>query len=193
MRQAGPEEAGQQGLGTCPDIECAAGEQAPLTVQKQLGLFHKRRCAWRQRHDQSRPGPPQAGWQGVKTCSWWGLYHTGESAKSTHLASVSLDVPCRAGKLLSWSSLGLFGPFPPGTPGSPHASPDHPSFVSKEEGNYLGLFVYSLSWYQEPERPVVGKPGVGVGALVLVPIHWAFPLLNKGPRPLPEPEPSFCK
>lgn len=50
---------------------------------------------------------------------------------------------------------------------SAHASPDHPSFVSKEEGNYLGLFVYFLSWYQEPEGPsrvgwgLAGKDGGG--------------------------------
>ena len=101
------------------------------------------------RRQEARPEPagvhPSAGRLGIKTRSRGGFYHTREGAKSTHL---SLDVPHRAGKS---SSPGLFGPLPPGTLFSPHASPDHPSFVSKEEGNYPSLFVYSRSRYQEPQ------------------------------------------
>lgn len=153
---------------------------APLTEQKQLGLFHKRRC---DRKTEDKPstgrGPPLGRLGLEERDAPDGDFITPKRAQNPHLwPGCPQMFPAGQGSDLR----GCLGPFPPGTLDSPHASLDHPSFVSSEEGHSLGLFVYSLSWYQEPEGPMgvgwVGgwQPRMGVGALGLVPTHSAWPL-----------------
>ena len=120
---------------------------AALTVQKQLGLFHKRRCV------QETGGETRASWgpplgrpaRNKDTLSRGVLSHQGGCKINTSVLRCS---PQGREIIISRPV------WPPSTwhsPVSPHASPDHPSFVSKEEGNYPSLFVYSQSRYQEPQ------------------------------------------
>lgn len=131
---------------------------------------------------------PSAVWLGIKTRSRGGFYHTREGAKSTHLASVSSDVPRRAEKS---SSLGLFGPFPPGTLPSLHTplQTTPALFPRKREITSACLFIPCLGT-RSPGGPQ-GAPGVGVGSLGLAPAHSAFPFLSEGSQSLPEPESAF--
>ena len=148
------------------------------------------------RRREARPEPagvhPSAGWLGIKTRSQGGFYHTREGAKSTHLASVSLDVPHRGGKS---SSPGLFGPLPPDTLRSLHTPlQTTPALFPRKREITPACFVYSRSRYQEPRgaRSRAAR-GWGQGAPGLPPTHPAFPLLNEGSWLLPEPEPAFYK
>ena len=163
---------------------------AALTVQKQLGLFHKRRCV------QETGGETRASWgpplsrpaRNKDTLSRGGLSHQGGCKINKSVLRCS---PQGREIIISRPV------WPPSTwhsPVSPHASPDHPSFVSKEEGNYPSLFVYSRSRYQEPRGACSRAAlGWGWGAPGLPPTHPAFPLLKEGSWPLPEPEPAFYK
>lgn len=154
------------GLGWSPNTECASEPSrrrrlpsTGLTVQKQLGLFHKRRCDPKADDETSAAwGPPLGRLGSEEGDAPDGDFLTPKTAQNQHIwPGCPQMFPEGQGSDL----LGLLDPFPPGTLGSlPQASPDHPSFVSKEEGNYLGLFVYALSWYREPERP----RGVGDGS-----------------------------
>lgn len=184
------------GLGRSPNTECAVEPShrlpsARLTVQKQLGLFHKRRCDPKADDETSAAwGPPLGRLGSEEGDAPDGDFLTPKRAQNQHIwPGCPQMFPAGQGSDLG----GLLGPFPPGTRGSlPQASPDHPSFVSKEERNYLGLFVYALSWYREPERPSGGRgwqPRMGVGVQGLVLTHSVW--LLRGPRPPPEPEPSF--
>lgn len=133
---------------------------AALTVQEQLGLFHKRRCA------PETGGKTRAGWgpplgrlaRNKDTLPRGILSHQGGCKINTSGLGVLRCSPQGREIIISrpvWPSSTWHSPF------SPHASPDHPSFVSKEAGNYLGLFVYSLSWYQKPRGPAGGARGGG--------------------------------
>lgn len=124
---------------------------AALTVQKQLGLFHKRRCV------QETGGETRASWgpplgrlaRNKDTLSRGVLSHQGGCKINTSGLGVLRCSPQGREIIISrpvWPPSTWHSPF------SPHTSPDHPSFVSKEEGNYPSL---------SPEGPTAGQPGVG--------------------------------
>lgn len=140
----------------------------PLTVQKQLGLFLKRRCA------------PDA-WE-AEAPPAQGLVLPKPSDSQSKALPLMGTLSHQGGRKINTSGLGVLRCSPQGRETSPDhpsaslahfhlalsalralGSPDHPSFVSKEGGDYLGLFVYSLSWYQEPEHQWGAAWGGGGG------------------------------
>lgn len=117
----------------------------------------------------------------MTTSSRWGCYHTREGATSTHLASVSSDVPRGAGEGPSLAGLARFhlALWAPHT--APQSRPPELCFPGRGKWPRLVCLFFVL-WHQEPERPVggAGWGGRGGGGAP-VPIHSAFALPNKGP------------
>lgn len=169
MEEAGDSPSGEgrraAGLGRHPDPECAAGEAAitgaALTVQKQLGLFHKRRCV------QETGGETGASWgpplgrlaRNKDTLSRGVLSHQGGCKINTSGLGVLRCSPQGREIIISrpvWPPSTWHSSF------SPHASPDHPSFVSKEERNYPSLFcLFPVSVPGAPRGPQQGGQGLG--------------------------------
>lgn len=162
----------------------------PLTVQKQLGLFLKRRCApdapGRQRHDRSRLGPPQAVRLPGESHALAGNVITPLMGSLSHQGGCRINTSGLGVLRCSLQGRGAIIP-------RPLWLPRPPELCLQGRRDYLGLFVYSLSWNQESERQWGGSPGWGWGSWAWLPIHSDFLLPNKGPRPLLEPEPSLSK
>ena len=164
-RQAGQEagqKAGRQGLGGSPDTECACWSRpltsAPLTVQKQLGLFHKRRCASKTEDETGTGrGPPLPRLARNREIALDGAFITPERVQNQHIWPRCPQMfPAGQGS----DHRGLLGPFPPGTLGSLHTplQTTPALFPRKREITSACLFIPCLG-----TRSLKGPRWVGLG------------------------------